>query len=117
MPPTERDRLTHMLEAASDVVQFTAGRVRADLDRDRMLRRALVQCIEVIGEASVHVSPGTRAQMLGVPWRNVRGMRNLLAHAYFGINPDILWQTATQEIPPLAAALQEALGPEPGPAR
>jgi uncharacterized protein with HEPN domain len=113
MPPTERDRLVHMLEAARDAVQFSAGRARADLTDDRMLRRALIQCIEVIGEASVHLSPQTRASLPDVPWRSVRGMRNYLAHTYFNVDLDVLWTTVTQDIPTLASALQLALG-QPG---
>jgi uncharacterized protein with HEPN domain len=45
-----------MLEAAMDVLAFCAGRTRADLEHDRMLRRALIQCLEVIGEASGRIS-------------------------------------------------------------
>ena len=114
MPLTERDRLDHMLEAAADALQFSAGRSRAELDRDRMLRRALIQCLEVIGEASTHVSTETRALLPGIPWRDVRGMRNFLAHAYFNVDLDILWKAVTQDVPVLAAALQRVLGPTGG---
>lgn len=114
MTPTERDRLDHMLEAAADALQFSAGRSRAELDQDRMLRRALIQCPEVIGEASTHVSAETRALLPGISWRDVRGMRNFLAHAYFNVDHDILWKTVTQDVPVLEAALQRVLGPTGG---
>jgi uncharacterized protein with HEPN domain len=99
-----------MLEAATDAMAFCAGRTRADLDHDRMLRRALIQCLEVVGEASVRISAETREQLAEIPWREVRGMRNLLTHAYFELNLDILWKTVVQDVPALAAALQSALG-------
>ena len=111
MLPTERDRLSHVLEAAVDVMEFCTGRSRADLDHDRMLRRALIQCLEVIGEASTHISPETRAQLSGLPWREMRGMRNFLAHAYYRVDLDILWETVTQDVPTLAAALRQVLTP------
>ena len=49
MPPTERARLQHMLEAARDICEFVRGRTREDLDTDRMLRHTLIRCFEIIG--------------------------------------------------------------------
>ena len=109
MPPTERDRLIHMLEAATDAVQFSTGRSRTDLDHDPMLRRALIQCLEVIGEAAAHIPAQTRAELAEVPWREIRGMRNFLAHAYFTIDLDILWNTVAQDLPGLVHALLDVL--------
>ena len=76
----DRVRLRHMIEAAESAMQFIAGRQRTDLDEDRMLLFALV--------------------------RAIIGMRNRLMHAYFEINTEIVWQTATQEIPALLPQLR-----------
>lgn len=75
-----------------------------------MLLRALVNCIEVIGEAATHVSEQTRSRMTQVPWRAIIGMRNRLIHAYFDINKDIVWVTVTSELAclePLLVAVLE----------
>ncbi len=109
MPATDEDRLGHMLEAARDATDFAVGRTRADLDHDRMLRRALVQCVQVIGEAASQLAPETRASYPEIPWREIRRMRNILVHAYFGINLDILWRTIEEDLPPLIAVLERAL--------
>lgn len=50
--PGDRDRLEHMLESAREAMSFVAGRQRAELDSNRMLLRAVVQCIQAIGEAA-----------------------------------------------------------------
>ncbi len=110
MPPAERDRLSHMLEAARDAASFATDRTRSDLDHDRMLRHALFNCIQIIGEASSHVSPATRMQLDTIPWRQIRGMRNFLVHAYHGVNLDALWRTVTTDIPVLIEALAAYLG-------
>ena len=67
------------------------GRV---LDTDRMLLFALVRAIEIIGEAASKVTLETRAAVPEVPWLQIVAMRNRLAHAYFDIDRNILWQTA-----------------------
>ncbi|MBI3973311.1 MAG: DUF86 domain-containing protein [Chloroflexi bacterium] len=110
MPPSESERLHHMLEAARDAVIFASGRLRLDLESDRMLAYALVRCIEIIGEAAAHVSESTRQRHQGIPWSQIRRMRNILSHVYFGIDHDIVWQTINEDLPPVIVALEQALG-------
>jgi uncharacterized protein with HEPN domain len=105
MPPDDRVRILHMLEAAEAVADFIAGRDRAALDHDRMLPFALVRAIEVLGEAAPKVSAETRRGSSGVPWGGITAMRNRLVHAYFEIDRDILWRTAVEEIPLVSAQL------------
>jgi len=100
-------RLRHMLEAARDAVSFARGRTRQELDQDRMFAFALVRCIEVIGEAAARVSSETKAGYASIPWAHVIGMRNWLIHAYFDISLDRLWDTITDDLPPLIAELEK----------
>jgi uncharacterized protein with HEPN domain len=110
MQPEDRIRVEHMLDACRSVSRFLAGRQRKALDEDEMLRFALVRAIEIIGEAASKVSPEGRQQMTGVPWREAIGIRNRLVHAYFDIDLDVLWKTATTAIPELSAQLETILG-------
>ena len=98
-----------MLEATDAVASFVAGRRRADLDEDRMLSFALVRAIEIIGEAATKLSIATRQAAPDLPWRDIVAMRNRLIHAYFDIDPDILWKTAVEEVPALRSALSALL--------
>ena len=104
-------RLRHMLEAAQEALSYLAGRERSELDNNRMLVHSLVRCITVIGEAAVSVSPECRAQMPGVPWPNIVGMRNRLVHAYFDIDLDLVWNTVEDDLPPLIAELEKTTSP------
>ena len=101
MRADDRVRLQHMIEAADSAVQFIAGRQRADLDADRMLLFALARAIEIIGEAASKLSDETRAAETAIPWKAIIGMRNRLVHAYFQIDPEVVWKTVTQELPAL----------------
>ncbi|MBI3155108.1 MAG: DUF86 domain-containing protein [Burkholderiales bacterium] len=109
MQPDDRVRLLHMVEAAETAAAFVAGRARADLDTDRMLLFAVVRAIEVVGEAANHVSPACRALLPGLPWLAIVGMRHRIVHAYFQIDADTVWKTATEELPALRSAVQAAL--------
>lgn len=102
-----------MLEAAENAQRFIYGKSRADLDTDPMLLFALVRAIEILGEAASKVSSEQRAASASVPWIAIVAMRNRLIHAYFDIDRDIAWKTATEEIPSLHSQLLQLLSSEP----
>ena len=105
MRPEDVTRIRHMIEAAESALRFVAGRQRADLDNDEMLRFALVQAVQIIGEAASKISPETRAA-IPLPWNDIMFMRNRLVHAYFDINHEVVWKTVTEDIPPLLSILR-----------
>ncbi len=98
-----------MIEAAEACQSFVAKHDRAELETNLMLRFALIRAIEVFGEAASKVSLETRMSEPAIPWREIVAMRNRLIYAYFDIDHDVLWKAATEEIPPLLAALRSIL--------
>lgn len=88
------------------MVVFAEGRQRADLDADSLLRRAMVNAIQEIGEAATQISPVGRAKLPTVAWNQLVGMRHRLVHGYDAINFDMVWAVATQEARELIAALE-----------
>jgi uncharacterized protein with HEPN domain len=103
-------RLRHMREAASYAQEMAVSRTRSDLDENIMLRMALIHCLEVLGEAASKVTPETRAQLPSIPFVQTVAMRHRLIHAYFDVDLDIVWTTVVDDLPPLLAALDAALG-------
>lgn len=103
------DRLEHMLAAARSASRFVRGRTRADLESDEMLRRALVNALQEIGEAASRVSEAGRERLPGLPWRDVVAMRNVLVHVYWGVDLDVLWRTAVEDAPALIALVEPAV--------
>ncbi len=71
-----------------------------------MLTLSLVRCIEVVGEAASQISPAFREAHPNIPWPQIIGMRNRLIHAYFDVDLDRVWDTITDDLPPLIAALE-----------
>jgi len=94
-----------MVEAAQSIQQFMAGRQRSEFDADKMLLFAVVQALQIVGEAASKISLETRSATPSVPWVQIVGMRNRLVHAYADINHDVVWKTVTEEIPALLPLL------------
>jgi len=105
----DRIRLRHMLDASREAIGYAEGRSRGDLGTDTMLARALVKCIEIVGEAASRASEETRKRAAAIPWAQINGMRNRLIHAYFDINPDEVWGTVVNDLPVIARALEAIL--------
>jgi uncharacterized protein with HEPN domain len=99
-------RIGHMLDAAEEIVGFTSGRDRSDLDGNRMLLFAVVRGIEIIGEAAARMSREAPVGAPAIPWAAMAAMRHRLVHGYFDVDPDIVWRTATEEIPALIPQLR-----------
>ena len=108
----DRLRVQHMLDAANEARMFAHGRTRSEFDQNRVLALALVKCIEIIGEAAARVSQAYRDQHPSVPWRSIIAMRNRLIHAYFDVDLDRVWDTITDDLPPLIAALEQLVAQE-----
>ena len=74
MSPDDGWRIAHMIEAGEQALTFIAGRRRADLDTDAMLRLALTRAVEIVGEAANQVSDAGRSGLLSscaatnMPW-------------------------------------------------
>lgn len=106
MSPDDRIRLRHMAEAAEQALAFARGRQRADLDTDTMLRFALTQAVQIVGEAAANVSPEGRVEAAAIEWPAIVGMRNRLVHAYFDIDANQVWTVVVRDLPVLLAQLQ-----------
>ena len=108
----DRVRLRHMLDAAQEVQQFTAGKTRQDLAEDVLLLRAVSMSIGILGEAASRVSEDYKSAHPDIEWGAIVGMRNFIIHAYFKIDLAIIWDTITENIPPLLEKLEALLADE-----
>jgi uncharacterized protein with HEPN domain len=105
-------RIRHMLESAREAISFIKGRRRTDLDKDRMLVLSLIKSIEIMGEAASKVTEESRVSHPEIPWLNIIGMRNRLIHVYFDIDLDRVWDTITDDLPPVIAVLKRIVQKE-----
>lgn len=102
------DYLDHIQQAATDACSFVEGLTKEDFLEDKRTQQAVIMSLFIIGEAVTKVMDGYAefAQAHGqVSWRNMRGMRNRIAHGYFDINPDVVWDTVQTALPELLKQL------------
>lgn len=102
------DYLDHMQQAATDACSFVDGLGKDDLLKDKRTQQAVIMSLIIIGEAATKVMDScaefTQAHP-EVPWRSMRGMRNRIAHGYFDINLDVVWETVQTALPELLKQL------------
>lgn len=113
MRPEERDAayLWDMLQAARDASAIVAGIDEQQLQRDRMRMLAIERGMELIGEAARRVSSSFREKHPQIPWKEMIGLRNILAHEYGRVDHAQLYATAMKDVPVLIAALEQLLPP------
>ena len=102
------DYLNHMKQAAIDACSFVEGLEKDDFLADKRTQQAVVMSLVIIGEAATKVMDGYDEFVQSnqeVPWRSMRGMRNRIAHGYFEINLDIVWDTVQTALPELLKQL------------
>ncbi len=73
---------------------------------DEMAYDAVLHNLKVIGEAATKLPDHVTNEIPEVPWADLRGMRNMLVHEYFGADEDIIWKAATEEVFSLKTALE-----------
>ncbi|MBZ8182940.1 HepT-like ribonuclease domain-containing protein [Oscillatoria salina] len=105
----EGTALNHMLDAAQEAVSFTYNRSRTDLDYDRMLTLALLKDLEILGEAASRITTHRQYAFPQISWRKILQMRANFIDAYFEINLDEIWRTATVDLPPLIIELEKII--------
>lgn len=114
------DYLDHIQQAAADARNFVEGLTKDEFLVDRRTQRAVIMSLIIIGEAATKVMdayPGFSNAHTEVPWRSMRNMRNRMAHGYFDINLEVVWDTVQQWLPALLKQLppvREAADNQPG---
>ncbi len=110
MPPREwRTRLDDMVQAAERALGYVQGLTYEQFAADQRTVDAVSYAIVVIGEAASALRDAGPSLAPEIPWADIRGMRNRVAHEYFGVDVKVLWQTAREDLPALRAALRAAL--------
>src|SRR3990172_5533262 len=102
--------LADIQESCEKVLRFTEGLTYKDFIPDDLHLDAVLRNLEVIGEAVKNVSDETRQKYPNVKWRKIAGFRDIVAHEYFGVNDETVWDIVKNDIPALLAIVNTMLG-------
>ena len=106
-PP--RRHFRDILDAIELIEQFTTGMGFEEFRADPKSVAAVERKLLIISEAAIRLGDDARRLCPGLPWRDIRGIGNQLRHAYERIDLSTIWNTVTDELPRLKAAIGDAL--------
>ncbi|MBI3883077.1 MAG: DUF86 domain-containing protein [Sphingobacteriales bacterium] len=99
----------HILDAIDEIHTYL---IAADLSifiANSMMRFACIKQMEIIGEASNHLSAELKSKFSDIEWAQIVGMRNVFAHEYFGIDSSLVWEIIKNDIPELKEKIDHIL--------
>ena len=105
----DKIRLQHILDAIEEIHKYL---IAADLSiflENSMMRFACIKQMEIIGEASNHLSAELKSKFSEIEWAQIVGMRNVFAHEYFGIDTSLVWEIIKNDIPDLNDKVEHIL--------
>lgn len=108
----DQQSIRDVRDAAQEILSFTTEMDQAALAADRRTQAAVLYKIIVIGEAANRLSDDFREQHSTIPWAEIIGMRNILAHQYDEVNTDEVWQVVHRDIPSLMEMIAPLLSEE-----
>lgn len=102
-------RIQDMLNAARKIEGYVEGMTFEGFSKDERTFDAVIRQLTILGEAASHVPDEIVSRTPEIPWFEIRGMRNVVVHEYFGVNTAIVWNTAVKNIPELLPLLERLL--------
>ncbi len=98
-----------IVESCGKVRRYIAGMTYEAFVADERTRDAVIRNIEIIGEAAKWLPDDVVARAPEIEWRKIRGMRDVVAHGYFGLNMKVIWDTAKAKLDELEQAVRRLL--------
>ena len=101
--------LTDILISGEKVLHYTEGMNFENFVADDRTFDAVIRDLQIIGEAVKNIPDDARLLKTEIEWRKIAGLRDILAHAYFQIEEEIIWDVVRNKIPPLLGAVSQLL--------
>lgn len=101
--------LEDIIEHMNYAEEFIGDMTFKEFVSDKKTVLSVTKCIEVVGEATKHIPEPIREKYPEIPWRDMAGIRDRLAHGYFKVDLQIVWTTVTVEFPELRSMMENVL--------
>ncbi|KAA3601473.1 MAG: DUF86 domain-containing protein [Calditrichaeota bacterium] len=97
---SDKERFLDVLEAIERIEKYS-GQGKTLFDDEELIQNWILHHLQIIGEALSKISHSTKKDNPEIPWKKIKGMRNILVHDYFGIDTKIVWNVVENELPSL----------------
>jgi len=101
--------LDDILEATAKIREYTVDLDFSVFSKDSKTQDAVVRNLEIIGEAAGRLPEPVRLKAPEIEWRKIVGLRNILAHEYFGVSLPVVWDIVQNKIDPLDSSCRKLL--------
>jgi len=101
--------LEDILQAIKKIEKYTNGLNYERFHSDEKSVDAVIRNLEIIGEASKNIPSELKDKIPQIPWKKMMGLRNIVAHEYFGIDLKIIWEIASENLPEVKPLIKQVL--------
>lgn len=105
----DKVRLQHIYNAILEIESYLVNTDFPSFIENSMMRFACIKQMEIIGEASNHISEETKSKFSSIQWAQIIGMRNIFVHEYFGIDAALVWEIIKNDLPELKEKIKQIL--------
>jgi uncharacterized protein with HEPN domain len=101
--------LSDMQTAIQRIAEYVAPHDLASFAASALVQDAVIRNLEILGEAARNIPDDLREEHPEIPWRRMIGLRNIVAHQYFGIDETVIWKIATEDVPSVEGGIRTTL--------
>lgn len=105
----DKVRLQHILDAILEIENYLVNSDFSGFLENSMMKFACIKQLEIIGEASNHISDEIKLKFSTIEWDQIVGMRNVFVHEYFGVDSSLIWGIIKDDMPELKERVIEIL--------
>ena len=101
--------LKHIIESAELIENYISNLQPIDFFASTQIQDSVIRRLEIIGEAVKNIPDDFKKEYPDLPWRKIAGLRDILIHQYFGVDMELTWEIAKNNIPDLKNEIIQVL--------
>jgi len=101
-----------MIESINKIFSYTKNFNYDKFYTNSLVQDAVIKNFEVVGEAAYHITSELKDEYDNIEWKKIQGLRHVLVHDYYKVNPKILWNTKDEELHDLLTDLEKLIEEE-----
>ncbi len=101
--------LRDIADSISAIEEYTNAIMEEGFYSNRLVQDAVVRRLEIIGEAAKNIDDDFKSKYPEIPWKKIAGMRDIIAHGYFGVKLERIWDIVKQDLPRLKKQIVSAI--------